>query len=100
MFTTDWIFEVLRWIGITLIILGVTYYLFSKKKGGGFSLPYFSKSSGSVGTRNLELFSIDLTALAKEGKIDPVIGREEEILRATRVLTRRHACKCSEQISP
>jgi len=34
-------------------------------------------------------FSRDLTALAKEGKLDPVIGREREIQRAVRVLARR-----------
>ncbi|MBU4056463.1 AAA family ATPase, partial [Patescibacteria group bacterium] len=49
-----------------------------------------NKTGANVGTRNLEMFSLDLTALATEGKIDPVIGREEEILRATQVLTRRH----------
>ena len=85
------IYEVIRWIGIILIIAGVTYYLFNKKKGGGFALPSFGNKTGSnMGTRNLEMFSLDLTALARDGKIDPVIGREEEILRATQVLTRRH----------
>jgi ATP-dependent Clp protease ATP-binding subunit ClpB len=34
-------------------------------------------------------FTSDLTALAKEGKLDPVIGREEEIRRVIQVLSRR-----------
>ena len=39
--------------------------------------------------RTLEKYSRDLTALAREGKLDPVIGRDEEILRVLRVLSRR-----------
>ena len=38
---------------------------------------------------NLKKFTIDMTAMAREGKIDPVIGREEEIRRVVRILTRR-----------
>jgi ATP-dependent Clp protease ATP-binding subunit ClpB len=37
----------------------------------------------------LERFSRDLTALAREGKLDPVIGRDEEIRRVIKVLGRR-----------
>ena len=39
--------------------------------------------------RTLEKYSRDLTQLAREGKLDPVIGRDEEILRVLRVLSRR-----------
>ncbi|KAJ8610248.1 hypothetical protein MRB53_038651 [Persea americana] len=38
---------------------------------------------------NLKKFTIDMTHMAREGKIDPVIGREEEIRRVIRILTRR-----------
>jgi ATP-dependent Clp protease ATP-binding subunit ClpB len=38
---------------------------------------------------NLKKFTIDMTAMAREGKIDPVIGREEEIRRVIRILSRR-----------
>ena len=38
---------------------------------------------------NLKKFTIDMTSLAREGKIDPVIGREEEIRRVIRILSRR-----------
>ncbi len=41
------------------------------------------------GTATLELYSRDLTRLAKEGKLDPVIGRDEEIMRAVQILSRR-----------
>jgi ATP-dependent Clp protease ATP-binding subunit ClpB len=37
----------------------------------------------------LEKYSIDLTARAREGKLDPVIGRDEEIRRVMQVLSRR-----------
>ena len=40
-------------------------------------------------SENLAKFTIDMTAMAREGKIDPVIGREEEIRRVIRILTRR-----------
>ena len=37
----------------------------------------------------LDKYSVDLTARANEGKIDPVIGRDEEIRRVIQVLSRR-----------
>jgi ATP-dependent Clp protease ATP-binding subunit ClpA len=40
-------------------------------------------------TPNLDEFTVELTALAKEGKIDPVIGRGEEIERVMQTLCRR-----------
>lgn len=39
--------------------------------------------------RSLEKYSRDLTRLAREGKLDPVIGRDNEILRVLQVLSRR-----------
>lgn len=38
---------------------------------------------------NLAKFTIDMTAMAKDKKVDPVIGREEEIRRVVRILSRR-----------
>lgn len=43
----------------------------------------------SDGNSVLEKYSRDLTELAKENKIDPVIGREEEINRVIQILSRR-----------
>ena len=37
----------------------------------------------------LEKFGTDITALAREGKLDPVIGRDEEIRRTMQILSRR-----------
>lgn len=47
-----------------------------------------SKTAGRTGNI-LELYSKDLTALAKAGKIDPVIGRKHEIYRVIEILSRR-----------
>ncbi|HJA94316.1 MAG TPA: ATP-dependent Clp protease ATP-binding subunit, partial [Candidatus Eisenbergiella merdipullorum] len=40
-------------------------------------------------TATLEQYSRDMTALAAQGKLDPVIGREEEISRVIQILSRR-----------
>ncbi|MBP3457852.1 MAG: ATP-dependent Clp protease ATP-binding subunit [Lachnospiraceae bacterium] len=40
-------------------------------------------------TKTLDQYSRDLTGLAREGKLDPVIGRESEILRVIQILSRR-----------
>ncbi len=49
-----------------------------------------SKKQGKAGkTGTLEQYSRDLTALAREGKLDPVIGREDEIRRVIQILSRR-----------
>lgn len=47
-----------------------------------------SRSEGKNG-KTLAEFTRDLTAMAREGRLDPVIGREKEIARALRILTRR-----------
>ncbi|MDI6709781.1 MAG: ATP-dependent Clp protease ATP-binding subunit [Thermoanaerobacterales bacterium] len=44
---------------------------------------------GGAKTPALDQFARDLTALAKEGKLDPVIGREKEIERVIQILSRR-----------
>ncbi len=46
-----------------------------------------NKKKGGAST--LEQYSRDLTALAREGKLDPVIGRGEEIRRVVQILSRR-----------
>lgn len=48
-----------------------------------------SISSGKSKTPTLDSFGRDLTLLAKEGKLDPVIGREKEIERVSQILSRR-----------
>ena len=39
--------------------------------------------------RSLERFTIDLTQLARDGKLDPIVGRDDEVARVMQVLIRR-----------
>lgn len=48
-----------------------------------------SKNAGPVNTPALNEFGRDLTLQAREGRLDPVIGREKEIERVIQVLSRR-----------
>ena len=48
-----------------------------------------TKSSGESNTPVLDNFSRDLMKLAEAGKLDPVIGRDREILRIAQILSRR-----------
>ncbi|HIP93326.1 MAG TPA: ATP-dependent Clp protease ATP-binding subunit, partial [Desulfurobacteriaceae bacterium] len=50
---------------------------------------YSFKPAPKVQTPNVDRFGKDLTALAKENKLDPVIGREKEIERVIQILCRR-----------
>lgn len=45
--------------------------------------------NAEAGFDALQKYAVDLTALAEEGKIDPVIGRDDEIRRIIRILCRR-----------
>ena len=46
-------------------------------------------ASGKTGTKTLDQFGRDLTAIAAQGGIDPVIGRKNEIDRVIQILSRR-----------
>lgn len=48
-----------------------------------------ARPSGPSQCPNLDQYTIDLTAAAREGKIDPVFGREAEIRQIVDILTRR-----------
>ena len=56
---------------------------------GGGAEPGQPAKGGKSKTPALDSFGRDLTELARQGKLDPVIGREREIERATQVLCRR-----------
>ena len=59
----------------------------------GAGLPFFSGGEPSQqkgdGTDTLKQFATNLTEKAREGKLDPVIGREKEIQRMMEILSRR-----------
>ncbi|WP_405296988.1 ATP-dependent Clp protease ATP-binding subunit [Algibacter sp. Ld11] len=54
-----------------------------------FNAPTGAKTNKKSKTPVLDNFGRDLTAMAEEGKLDPVVGREEEIQRVSQVLSRR-----------
>src|SRR5690606_10185797 len=60
---------------------------------GGGSVPPTPSSRSRRGQRSstptLDTFGRDLTQMAEEGKLDPVIGREREIERVIQILSRR-----------
>ncbi|EFK31395.1 ATPase family associated with various cellular activities (AAA) [Lactobacillus delbrueckii subsp. bulgaricus PB2003/044-T3-4] len=51
--------------------------------------PTLGRGGNGGGQSLLDQFGTDLTALAKKGKIDPVIGRDREIARVIEILNRR-----------
>jgi ATP-dependent Clp protease ATP-binding subunit ClpB len=61
------------------------YQVLTKIRGGQRVTDQEPESKYQV----LEKYSRDLTELAKKGKLDPVIGREEEIRRVIKILSRR-----------
>jgi ATP-dependent Clp protease ATP-binding subunit ClpC len=60
-----------------------------ERAGGGGSEGTSSGKSSKSKTPALDSFGRDLTELARQGKLDPVIGREKEIERAIQILCRR-----------
>lgn len=65
----------------TLIAIGADANLYKEDLG--------KRQGKNTKTSTLEQYSRDLTALAREGKLDPVIGRDEEIRRVIQILSRR-----------
>jgi ATP-dependent Clp protease ATP-binding subunit ClpC len=55
----------------------------------GGTFPKFSKQTKKSKTPALDAFGRDLTQMARDGKLDPVIGREDEIERVVQILSRR-----------
>ena len=76
-------YEVLRWVGVVLIFLGMTYYVFGKKADQS------EPSIRSIKANALAGFAVDITEQAQKQGFDPVVGREDEIKRVTQILTRR-----------
>ncbi len=75
------VFELLGESGQWLLLFLFVAILFAWNKKRG---------AGSIKeTKNLNAFAQDLTAEARNGSIDPIVGRDEEIGRVTQILTRR-----------
>ncbi len=56
---------------------------------GQMRKPTGNLGTGKTKTPTLDNFGRDLTSLARDGKLDPVIGREKEIERVSQILSRR-----------
>jgi ATP-dependent Clp protease ATP-binding subunit ClpC len=52
-------------------------------------IPIYKSSNSTSPTPVLDSFSRDLTILATEGKLDPIVGRDSEIERVSQILSRR-----------
>lgn len=52
-------------------------------------MPLFRCTIGHFDTQALAKYSRDLTQAARDGKLDPVIGRDDEIRRTVQILSRR-----------
>jgi ATP-dependent Clp protease ATP-binding subunit ClpA len=61
----------------------------SQPPGGRIPGQPWVNPDNEVPGKNLEQFSVDLTKMAQENKLDPVIGRHEEIRRTLQILARR-----------
>ena len=64
-------------------------YGIDKKKVEAAFMQYQNSEANDETKKTLEKYGQDLTAKAKDGKLDPVIGRDEEIRRPTETLSRR-----------
>ena len=64
-------------------------YGIDKKKVEGLYMAYTNGQADEESKQTLEKYGQDLTAKAMEGKLDPVIGRDEEIRRVIEILSRR-----------
>ena len=58
-------------------------------KDSSFGQTTSQKGSNKSKTPVLDNFGRDLTAMAEQGKLDPVVGREKEIQRVSQILSRR-----------
>ncbi|MFO7952443.1 MAG: ATP-dependent Clp protease ATP-binding subunit [Bacillota bacterium] len=58
-------------------------------EGTSEKMPEGEKTSGGPQTPTVDTFGQDLTKLAQDGKLDPVVGREKEIERVVQILSRR-----------
>ena len=70
--------------------MGVSPNVFKEEIAEAFQDNYSKNKANTKKQKTaLEQFSTDLTANAAEGKLDPVVGRETEILRVIQILSRR-----------
>lgn len=77
-------------VGINEVISDIRSYLGDQPDEEAYAPGKAGAKTGGKGkTPGLDKYGRDLTALAKEGKIDPIIGRDQETQRVIQILSRR-----------
>jgi ATP-dependent Clp protease ATP-binding subunit ClpC len=81
---------VLESLGVNLEkVRSTTIQILAQKTEGGPRGSERSDRPGSTKTPTIDSMGMDLTAAARAGKLDPVVGREQEIERVIQILSRR-----------
>ena len=81
--------RLLNALGVNVQKLYVDTLLAIGQDGNLYKEDLNKKNAGKGKTATLDQYSRDLTALARAGKLDPVVGREDEIRRVIQILSRR-----------
>ena len=82
--------RLLNTIGVNIKKLYVDILIAMGEDANSYKEDFHCKTKkGKTSTQTLDQYSRDLTELARQGKLDPVIGREEEINRVIQILSRR-----------
>lgn len=81
--------RLLNTIGVSAQKIYVDVLIAIGEDGGLYKEDLGRNRQGKKHASTLEQYSRDLTAMARKGRLDPVIGREEEIKRVVQILSRR-----------
>lgn len=81
--------RLLNTLGVSAQKIYIDILIAIGEDGGLYKEDLAKNRQGKKKASTLAQYSRDLTAMAKEGKLDPVIGREEEIQRVIQILSRR-----------
>ncbi|KAK0486080.1 P-loop containing nucleoside triphosphate hydrolase protein [Armillaria novae-zelandiae] len=81
--------QAIAWNTFPSVSLGSARHYAQPPGGGGGGFPGFSMGPQHQKGEALKEYSVDLTEMAKNGKLDPTIGRDEEIRRTIQILSRR-----------
>lgn len=81
--------RLLNTLGISTQKIYIDILIAMGEDGGLYKEDLSKSKQGKKAPGTLAQYSRDLTKLAKEGKLDPVVGREDEIARVIQILSRR-----------
>ena len=82
--------RLLNTIGVNIKKLYVDILIAMGEDANSYKEDFHSKTKkGKTSTQTLDQYSRDLTELARQGKLDPVIGRDNEIRNVIRILSRK-----------